>query len=109
MPETKTVPMKSKKSQFNTDLELIEYLQRTLKNIHSVLEEHPEKDEVYLDRLSTVHKKLVSSDRFQTALFLGVMDFLERAKRRATRKPITLQKQQNLLDDLHSLVEVLKI
>lgn len=82
---------------------------RELKRLESLEETDPETTKQELERASKVLRDFMGNTRLYIRYTLGMQDFLKRAKRRATRKPVTVNRLNGLVDDLDKLREILRI
>ncbi|MEX0661157.1 MAG: hypothetical protein WEA58_04665 [Balneolaceae bacterium] len=106
MPQNKTTTTKAPKSTLN----LKQIMAKMLIEINKLeKEQDPELLQQYLDEVADTHMMIFNNRKIELDFEIGFYKFKKRAKRRATRKPLTIAKARSLAEDLYQLATIFKI
>ena len=99
-----------KKTKYSVPLQFhFHRLLMEIKELEDHLEKHPEECEQIMQRISNLLKNAFASLGFQSKILYGFFQYWKRAKRRATRKPLTIRKVRALAEELYTITKIFKV
>lgn len=97
------------KNEPNTFEEITGFILQNYDEIENHIKQHPEQEEKYLAEIQQTMKNLLNHKQLFTGLILGIPDYHKRAKKRAARKPLSINSARRLMEELNQIAKLLKI
>lgn len=107
MTETKTTTKPKKKRTKKSIKEIQELILVAIEKAE--ITDDPDEREHLLHHCGRLQKELLNKNSVRLDLMNGLADWEKRAKRRATRKPLTVRKARNLAEEIQQLTTIFNI